>query len=200
MTKGAGRIAGLYERHAKAYDRLRGRSLFERSWLDRFIAVLPPERSVLDLGCGMGEPIAHFLIGQGCAVTGVDSSPQMIALCRERFPGAAFHVADMRTLQLGQSFGGILAWDSFFHLTGDDQRKMFAVFEAHAAAGAVLMFTSGPAAGEAIGTFEGEPLYHASLDPEDYRQLLTVHGFEEIAFVPDDPDCAGHTVWLARRI
>jgi hypothetical protein len=62
------------------------------------------------------------------------------------------------------------------------------------------MFTSGPAAGEAIGTFEGEPLYHASLDPEEYRQLFGANGFEEIAHVADDPDCGGHTVWLARRV
>lgn len=37
---------------------------------------------------------------------------------------------------------------------------MFPVFAAHAAPGAVLMFTSGPTAGEAIGEWEGEPLYH----------------------------------------
>jgi SAM-dependent methyltransferase len=200
MSDDAGRIAGLYQRHAEAYDRLRGRSLFERAWLDRFLELVPQPRRVLDLGCGMGEPIAQYLIGQGCAVTGVDSAPQLISLGRTRFPNAAFHVADMRALKLDQTFQGILAWDSFFHLTEDDQRRMFPVFRAHAAAGAVLMFTSGPSAGEAIGTFEGEPLYHASLDPEEYRALLGESAFEEIAFVPNDPVCGGHTIWLARRM
>jgi SAM-dependent methyltransferase len=200
MTTEAGRIPDLYERHAGAFDRLRGRSLFERGWLDRFIAHLPAERTVLDLGCGTGEPIAQHLIGRGCTVTGVDSSASLIALCRARLPDQDWHVADMRDLALGQSFAGVIAWDSFFHLTADDQRNMFAVFAAHAGKGAVLMFTSGPAAGEAIGTFEGEPLYHASLDPAEYRELLGANGFEEIAHMADDPDCAGHTVWLARRV
>jgi hypothetical protein len=48
---------------------------------------------------------------------------------------------------------------------------MFPIFRAHAAPRAALMFTSGPAQGEAIGQLEGEPLYHASLDPTEYKQL-----------------------------
>jgi hypothetical protein len=34
-------------------------------------------------------------------------------------------------LSLQRSFDGILAWDSFFHLNHDDQRRMFPVFRAH---------------------------------------------------------------------
>jgi SAM-dependent methyltransferase len=30
------------------------------------------ELSVLDLGCGTGQPIARFFIEKGCAVTGID--------------------------------------------------------------------------------------------------------------------------------
>ena len=64
----------------------------------------------------------------------------------------------MRGLSLWRRFDGILAWDSFFHLSADDQRKMFAVFRDHAAPGAALLFTSGPRAGVAMGTFEGVTL------------------------------------------
>ena len=131
-------------------------------------------------------------------MTGVDSSPTMIALCRERFSDGRWLVADMRALSLGRRFDGILAWDSFFHLSPDDQRAMFAVFRDHAAPGAALMFTSGPRVGVALGTFEGEPLYHASLDPDEYRALLAAHGFAVVAHVPEDPACGAHTVWLAR--
>ena len=51
--------------------------------------------------------------------------------------------------------------------------------------------------GEAIGTYCGEPLYHASLDASEYEQLLAGHGFTLVAFVDTDPECGGHTVWLA---
>jgi len=200
MPSDADAIIPLYDRHAQAYDRLRGRSRFERSWLDTFAALLPAGGSVLDIGCGMGEPIARYLIERGFAVSGIDSSPQLISLCRERFPLQIWAVADMRSLSLGRTFDGLIAWDSFFHLTPDDQRRMFAVFRDHAASGAALMFTSGPAQGEAIGEFEGEPLYHASLDPEEYRALLDALGFRVVRHVADDPACNGHTVWLAQRV
>ena len=194
----ADRIIDLYERHAHAFDAGRGQSLIERPWLDRFLALLPRGGSVLDLGCGAGEPIARYLVAAGRAVTGVDASPTMIALCQSRFPNARWIVANMRDLSLGRRFDGILAWDSFFHLRADDQRKMFTVFHDHAAPGAALLFTSGPRAGVAMGTFHGEPLHHASLDPDDYRILLAAHGFTLVAHVAEDSACGGHTVWLAR--
>jgi hypothetical protein len=104
----------------------------------------------------------------------------------------------MRTLALSRSFDGVLAWDSFFHLSPNDQRAMFAVFSKHSIAGAALMFTSGPSHGEAVSIFRGEPLYHASLSEPEYRALLSVHGFRVARHVAEDPDCGGHTVWLAR--
>lgn len=199
MTDAADQIVSLYQRHAATFDRLRGRSLMEAPWLDRFLALLPARPSVLDIGCGAGEPIARYLIDSGCAVTGIDSAEPLIALCRERFPQQAWQVADMRELSLGRRFDGLVAWDSFFHLGHDDQRLMFPRFRQHAAEGAALLFTSGPEHGEAIGNFEGEPLYHASLAPEEYRRLLDENGFAVIDHVVEDAACGGHTIWLAQK-
>jgi cyclopropane fatty-acyl-phospholipid synthase-like methyltransferase len=96
--------------------------------LDRFLSQLQPGGTVLDVGCGMGEPIARHLIERGF---GVDSSPSMIARCRSRFPGAEWLVAHMRGLDLGRRFDGLLAWDTFFHLGMEDQRGMFRRFACH---------------------------------------------------------------------
>lgn len=192
-------IIGIYERRARDFDAVRSRALFERGWLERFAALLPEQTAVLDVGCGHGEPIAAWLIARGCRITGIDTSPTLLALCRQRFPAHDWIEADMRTLALGRRFHGLVAWDSFFHLPHDDQRAMFAIFGDHAAPGAALMFTSGPAHGEATGSHAGEPLYHASLAPEEYRALLSAAGFEVMAHRAEDPDCAGHTVWLAQR-
>jgi SAM-dependent methyltransferase len=198
MSSDADRIIELYQRHARAWARDRGQQLFEQAWLDRFRDLLPAGASVLDIGCGSGQPIARYLVAQGCKLTGVDSSPEMIALWAAAFPDFAWHVADMRTLSLARCFGGILAWDSFFHLCPDDQRSMFPIFRQHAAPRAALMFTSGPAHGEAIGSYQGEPLYRASLDAAECRALLNANGFDVIAHMVEDPDCGNHTVWLAQ--
>ena len=159
---------------------------------------MPPGGTVLDLGCGSGEPLAGALIRCGHRATGVDASPSLVGLAAGRFPDHTWVVRDMRALALEAQFGGIVAWDSFFHLTRDDQRAMFAVFRAHAAPGAALLFTSGPSDGEAIGTFQGEPLYHASLDGYAYRALLAENGFEVLQHAVEDETCGGHTVWLAK--
>jgi cyclopropane fatty-acyl-phospholipid synthase-like methyltransferase len=201
MATGADQIVDLYNRHAKAWveARLRQAHFHERGWLEEFCGIAGPGAAVLDLGCGAGEPMAAWLVRRGMAVTGVDASSAMIGLFRERLPGQEALLADMRGLSLRRAFGGILAWDSFFHLSQDDQRRMFPVFQAHAAPGAALMFTSGSAHGEALGTLEGEPLYHASLEPAEYRRLLDSHGFDVVAMVAHDESCGGRTVWLARQ-
>jgi SAM-dependent methyltransferase len=194
-------IIDLYQRKAQDWIERRARSgLFEKPWLDRFRALLPPAGPVLDLGCGSAEPMAAYLIGLGYSVVGVDSSPAMIDVCRRHFPEREWIVADMRKLALRRQFSGILAWDSFFHLCYDDQRRMFPIFREHAAPKAALMFTSGPGHGEAIGSFGDEALYHASLDPAEYRSLLDRNGFDVVAHVVEDPDCGGHTIWLAQLI
>ncbi len=139
----------------------------------------------------------RYLLDNGFHVRGIDSSPDLIAIAKDSLETGSWSVADMRSLNLGEQFDGVLAWNSFFHLTPDDQRAMFDIFRRHSAKGAALMFTSGPAHGEAIGTFEGETLYHSSLDTTEYWSLLGCHGFDVIEHVIEDPDCNGQTVWLA---
>ncbi|MEJ2459401.1 MAG: class I SAM-dependent methyltransferase, partial [Novosphingobium sp.] len=118
---------------------------------------------------------------------------------QHNLPGIEAHLADMRKLALGRRFSGLLAWDSFFHLSPADQRDMFARFQAHAAPGAALMFTSGTSEGEAIGELEGDPLYHGSLGAEEYRSLLGGTGFAVIEHVVEDPSCGYRTIWLAQQ-
>ncbi|MES2710280.1 MAG: class I SAM-dependent methyltransferase [Pseudomonadota bacterium] len=196
----AGQIIGLYRRHARAWSEARGELLGgEAPWLEKFLHPLPEHAEILDLGCGSGRPIAAHLIGLGHLLTGVDASPQLLAMARDMAPDQRWLAADMRRLVLGRRFDGVLAWDSFFHLTHADQRAMFPVFAAHVEPGGTLMFTAGPAHGVAMGTLFGEPLFHASLSPDEYRQHLDAHGFDVLDHVAEDPDCGGHTVWLARR-
>jgi len=198
MSAGMAHVWKLYEAHAHEFDRDRGRTLMERSYLSDMAVRLRPAARVLDLGCGAGEPIARFFIGHGFDLTGVDAAPAMIAICKERFPHATWVEADMRGLVLPLRFNAIVAWDSFFHLTRDEQRAMFPVFQKHVAPGGLLLFTSGPRDGEAVGDLYGDPLFHASLDPLEYLTLLRTCGFQVLRHQAEDPDCGLHTVWLAQ--
>ena len=121
MNDLAGLIVGHYERHAAAWDQDRRNSGWnDKNWHERFVAALPKRAKVLGLGCGAGCPVAQYLAEQGVQVTGLDSSPTMISLCRSRLPDHEWIAADMRGLALARRFDGTLAWDSFFHLGHDD--------------------------------------------------------------------------------
>ena len=189
----------VYDNVAQQFDRDRSKSLMEMPYLRRVLSRLGEGACVLDLGCGAAEPIARFFIEAGCRVTGVDLAPAMLVMCRERFPEMTWLECDMRSLDLDRRFDAILAWDSFFHLAEDEQRTMFAIFEKHTAPGGILLFTSGPQAGVAMGEIYGRDLFHASLDADEYERLLETHGFEVLLHRVEDPHCGRHTVWLARH-
>lgn len=70
----ADNIIDIYKKHGKAWTELRGEQLYEKKWLDQFLALLPKNSNILDLGCGSGKPIANYLIQHGHHLTGVDSS------------------------------------------------------------------------------------------------------------------------------
>jgi trans-aconitate methyltransferase len=196
-------ILPTYDRLADRFDAARDRTLFERPWLDRFLAFVPPPRRVLDLGCGTGLPIARYLVERRAELTGVDGAARMVALFEQNLPAVPVLQARMQDLDLSQRFEGVLAWDSFFHLSLDDQRAMFRIFAAHVAPGGALMFNTGPKAGEAWGTIgsqaEGAEVYHASFDPETYRAFLEAAGFDVLRYAPEDAQARGRTLWLARR-
>jgi SAM-dependent methyltransferase len=201
MEDAAKRVVDHYERHARSWDAdRRAAGWTDKPWIERFINCLAPDTAVLDLGCGGGSPVALHMAAHGFRITGVDSSPTLISLCRTRMPDQEWIVADMRSLALDRRFGGILAWDSFFHLRHDEQRMMFRVFAAHAAPQAILMFNAGFSHGEAVGSYRGDPLYHASLDAHEYGALLAEFGFELIEHSIGDPEKGGRIAWLARAV
>jgi SAM-dependent methyltransferase len=199
MEDAANRIADHYERHALSWDAdRRAATWIDQPFIERFLGFLPRGAAVLDLGCGGGSPVALHMVAQGFRVTGVDSSPTLISLCRTRMPDQEWIVGDMRSLALGRRFGGILAWDSFFHLRHEDQRAMFGIFAARAAPAAILIFNAGFGHGEAVGSYRGDPLFHASLDASEYEALLADFGFELIEHSINDPAEGGRIFRLAR--
>ncbi len=193
------RIADHYERHAHAFDEVRRKKFLEKAWLDRFLLGVCKGGHVLDLGCGAGEPIARYLIDSGRQLTGVDTSERMITLARTRFGRHRWIRSDMRTLAFDERFHGILGWDSLFHLRPEEQAAMLGKAASWLEPGGALMFNSGSTHNEIVGCQFGEPLYHASLAPADYRALFAAHGLIEMAFVPHDEAAGDRAIWLVRK-
>lgn len=196
----AANTRSVYEEYGLQYDTERSRLLFEKKWLRRFEDLLPASAAILDAGCGGGEPIGRYFIEQGYAVTGIDFAAPMIELAKARFPGSTWHQMDMRALDLPQSFQGIISWHSFFHLTPAEQRATLARFAQHLQPEGLLLLTVGPDAGEVTGHVGGQPVYHSSLSPAAYQELLNSLGMTVLDFVPEDPECDFASVLLARKM
>lgn len=199
MTVDPDDTQAIYERQAVEYDKRRSKALFEARWLARFAAGLPLGGRVLDLGCGAGDPIARWFMAEGFTVTGVDFSEAMLDIARRRWPEGDWRFADMRSFDLEQHFDGIIAWNSFFHLTAEDQKDCIARMARHLRPGGMLMLTVGPSAGEVSGTVGQERVYHASLSPAEYAACLEDNGLLMTGFLAEDPDTQSHTVLMARK-
>lgn len=201
MTKlNKDKVYEVYDEIVDWFDDARTKDLMESEYLNFIVNSIPAGGSILDLGCGTGEPIAQFFIEKGFKVTGVDGSKKMIELCKKRFPSEQWIVSDMRAIKLNQRFDGILAWHSFFHLDQDSQRKMFKIFEEHIKPNGILAFTSGDDEGEVWSDNGGQMLYHASLSTNEYIALLEQASFEVLIHNIRDPECGEATVWVAKKV
>lgn len=197
MSKQPG-VCKLYEQIADWFDNARTKTLMEKEYLNLVLSQLDNNASILDLGCGTGEPIARFFIENGHSITGIDGSRKMITTCKARFPEMEWIEDDMRNVNLKRHFDVVIAWDSLFHLNHADQRNMFKIFYDHIKPHGILIFTSGHKYGEVYSKMDGHIFYHASLDTEEYKGLLHQYGFEILLHKIEDPDCGEHTVWVTK--
>ncbi|WP_347573682.1 class I SAM-dependent methyltransferase [Legionella sp.] len=199
IKRNKNQVYKAYEKIVDWFDEARTKTLMEAEYLNLIISSIPAGASILDLGCGTGEPIAQYFIAKGFKVTGVDGSKKMIELCKKRFPNEEWLVSDMRELNLQRQFDVILAWHSFFHLDQASQRAMFQLFAAHIKPNGILTFTSGVEEGEVWANNGGEELYHASLSTREYEHLLNAASFKVLVHKINDPHCGEATVWVARQ-
>lgn len=105
-----------YDKHASAFaEKFKGLlELHRRDEFGRFMALLGPNKDILDVGCGGGDHAKYFL-DLGYRVTGIDISEKMVALSREK--GIDARVMDLEAMSFPhQSFDGIWAVTSLLHV------------------------------------------------------------------------------------
>lgn len=148
MYKNKEDICKIYDKISDWFDRTRSRELFEEKWLDKASSFLPENADILDLGCGMGEPIAPYFLDKGYKVTGVDGSMKLLSLAKMRYPEVKFILSDIMDLPISTKFDLIIAWHSIFHLSREKQRLLFSIVASYLKSGGVFLFTSGHQNGE----------------------------------------------------
>ncbi|MCB0078134.1 MAG: methyltransferase domain-containing protein [Anaerolineales bacterium] len=80
-------------------------------------ATSPPPRTLLELGSGGGNNAFH--LKAEFEMTLVDLSPAMVAVSQRLNPELPHHVADMRTVRLGQQFDAVFIHDAISYMTDE---------------------------------------------------------------------------------
>lgn len=117
-------VQATYDAVARAYDRQYGNELdgkpLDRALLAGFVE-LAAGGTIADVGCGPGH-VTRFLAEQHADVIGVDLSPTMIEVGRDRAPELTFTVGSMLRLPVGDgAWAGVVALYSIIHLTADER-------------------------------------------------------------------------------
>ena len=140
---------------------------------------LPASGRILDLGCGDGIPISHFLVREGFNVVAVDSSPEMIARNRRNFPCVPTRRerAEQCTFSDG-SFAAVVAWGVLFHLSEAGQRMVIENDARWLKPGGRFLFTSARTRGTREGAMNGVRFRYTSLGVNEYRSLMQRTGMK----------------------
>jgi SAM-dependent methyltransferase len=95
--------------------------------------------AVADVGCGPGRVTAR-LHELGLTVSGIDLSPEMVAIARRDHPGLRFDEGSMLALDLPDgALGGLVAWYSIIHVPADLLPDVLAEFHRVLAPGGHLL-------------------------------------------------------------
>ena len=91
-----------FDEIARDYDRMNHLMTagLDRCWRKRAVQGL--HGKVLDVACGTGD-MAMELLRQGCSVTGVDLSKEMMAIAKRKAPQAEYRLADVERLPFGDA-------------------------------------------------------------------------------------------------
>lgn len=82
-----------------------------RAWIDRFLALLPPDGRVLDAPCGTGKYFG-LVVGSGRPLLGVDHAGAYLALAAAKFPDVPTEKHDLQDMPYRDAFDGVMCIDA----------------------------------------------------------------------------------------
>ncbi|HEX5709183.1 MAG TPA: class I SAM-dependent methyltransferase, partial [Pyrinomonadaceae bacterium] len=154
---------------------------------------LPAGRRILDVGCGSGW-LSEYFARLGYDVTGIDISPDLIRIARERVERVPydvdhetrlrcrFLVHDAEGAPLEEEFDAVVCYDSLHHF--EDERAVMRNLSRMVARGGLLFVLEGdrPDEGSAteeelVGVMERFETLESPFSRDYLRALLVEHGF-----------------------
>ena len=150
---------------------LQARSLTGAATVRAWAEGLPRGGRVLDLGCGSGEPVTRVLAEAGLDVYGIDASPTLVQVFRDKLPEVPVRCEDVLTSDFfGLTYDAIVAIGLVFLLDEVAQRRLLLKCVAHLRPAAQLLFTAPRQVAEWTDLLTGQR--SRSLGEAGYRDAL----------------------------
>jgi ubiquinone/menaquinone biosynthesis C-methylase UbiE len=169
-----------YNQVAHEYARLEGESEWPRMrWLRKLLDRLEPGSSVLDLGCGSGEP-ADVEISKEHQVTGVDISQTQINLARQNVPIGYFLHGDAGSVEFPpSSFDAVVSFFTLEHIPREEHQIVLQRINNWLRVGGLLLISiEAGDCDDVMGEWLGVPMFISCYDPETMKQMVNEVGFE----------------------
>jgi cyclopropane fatty-acyl-phospholipid synthase-like methyltransferase len=168
-----------YNEVARQYAELEGTTPWPRMrWLNKLLADLPRGSSILDLGCGSGDPVDVYLAHQH-RVTGVDISAEQLRRARLNVPQAHFIKSDLSEVTFPiATFDAVVSFYTIEHVPRRFHSEVLRRVRGWLRPGGRLLLTI--EAGEyadVTGTWLGVPMFLSCYGPERNKQMIQEAGF-----------------------
>jgi cyclopropane fatty-acyl-phospholipid synthase-like methyltransferase len=191
----------LADRFEATRTRLRSK---EETYLGLLLKSLSVGSSVLDLGCGTGNPIATYIASRGHNIVGVDGSAAMLAIARNRLPEHRWIHDLIERVEFDETFDAVVCWDSLFHLPRDQHQSVIRKIHSWLVPGGRLMVSSGGLVDEKGSGFTenmfGEEFFYDSLPPDQMVMMVRLAGFDIVLAEGCDQLLAAMTRGSGRRL
>ena len=190
-----------YDRIAHDYARLEGEAPWPRlRWLGKVLDRLEPGSSVLDLGCGSGDP-ADIEIAKQHHITGVDISQAQIDLAQQNVPAGNFLHGDAASVQFpAASFDAVISFYTLEHIPRQEHEALLRRIHGWLRPGGFLLIsTEAGDVEELVADWLGVPMFMSSFDPDVLKRLVVGVGFELLETATESQVEQGHDVpylWL----
>lgn len=184
----------FFDRAAGEIERWRRQNDYYHALLTRRLQrIVPPDRAVLEIGCGTGDLLAALRPRLG---VGVDASAAMVALARRRHPTLRFCQGDAHDLPLRGPFDYLVISDLVGHL--DDVWRAFRQARALAGPDTRIVVTCYNALWEPV-LWLAERL--RSKMPQPTQNWLSLDDVENLLRLNDfEPIGRGHSLLMPRRV
>jgi SAM-dependent methyltransferase len=157
---------------------------FARRAIVEALGLAPGDR-LLEIGCGGGLLLREAL-GRGAAAVGLDHSEEMVALARERAPGAEVILGDAEHLPFARGSFTAVAMSIVFMFLPDPVEVLRECHRVLARRGRIAVYTTSPALRGTPAAPEPLASHSHFYEDEELAELARRAGFAEVVLVNDD--------------